>query len=101
MRFLWTMVKVAIALAIAVPVCIVLFAVTAGIVGTMIALAFIALRIALIGAVGYVGFRLVRRIFGGKRKTQVFPVQQLPVVDPYYQAAMRELDAEIGSVPIR
>jgi hypothetical protein len=95
------MVKVAIALAIAVPVCIVLFAVAAGIVGTILALAFVALKIALIGAVAYAGFRLVRRIVGGRRKTQVFPVQQLPIVDPYYQAAMRELDAEMGTAPGR
>jgi hypothetical protein len=101
MRFLWTMLKVAMVLAIAIPLCILAFAVTAGIVGTLFALAIMALRVVFVAALAYVGFRVVRRLFGGSRKAPPPEVHQLPSVDPYYQAALRELDAEMGHAPSR
>lgn len=96
MRFLWTLVKVVVVLAIAIPLCLFAFAVTMGVVGIVLRLAILALRVAILGVIGYVGFRVLRRIFGGSARPPAPPIRQLPVVDPYYQAAMRELDSEIG-----
>jgi hypothetical protein len=96
MRILWTLFKVILGLAIAIPVGIMVLALTGAVVGTLLALAFVALRLAIIGFVGYGMFRLAKHFF--------FPapapaprMHDLPPVDPYYQAAVRELDAELGT----
>jgi hypothetical protein len=96
MRILWTLFKVILGLAIAIPVGIMALALTGAVVGTLIAFAFLALRLAIIGFVGYGIFRLAKHLF--------FPapapaprMYDLPPVDPYYQAAVRELDAELGT----
>ena len=95
MRILWTLFKVMIALAIAIPLGFVALALTIGVVGTLLGLAVVALKLAFIGFVGYGLFRLVRRMFGASRKPTVPPVRDLPRPDPYYDAAMRELDMEL------
>lgn len=97
MRILWTLLKVTIGLAIA----ILALALTAGLVGTLIALAVIALKLAIVGAIGYGLFRLARAVLAPSRNVPPVPIRELsaPTRDPYYEAAMRELDAELGVRP--
>jgi hypothetical protein len=97
MRILWTLFKVMVGLAIAIPVGILLLALTAGVLGTMIAFAVFALRLAIIAFVGYGLFRLARHLFFKPSHPAAPVMRDLPPVDPYYQAAVRELDAELGT----
>lgn len=101
MRVLWTLLKVIIGLAIAIPVLFLALALTAGLVGTLVALAVIALKLAIVGAIGYGIFRLARAVFAPSRKAAPAPLRELsvPAPDPYYEAAVRELDAELGVRP--
>jgi hypothetical protein len=94
MRTLWTIFKVIVGLAIAIPVGIVALALTVGVLGTLLGLAFLMLRLAVVGLVGYGLYRVVRAVFGSSPRTPAPTVHELPRVDPYYEAAMRELDAE-------
>jgi hypothetical protein len=97
MRIFWTLFKVILGLAIAIPLGIMALALTAGLVGTLVALAMMALRLAVIALVGYGVFRVARLMFGSRPRRTVPRVPELPPpVDPYYEAAMRELDAEMG-----
>lgn len=93
MKIIWTLAKVAIGLAIAIPVGILALGLAAGLLGTMVGLAVLAARLAFLGLVGYGVYRLGRFFFGSKSKAPA-PAPELPRVDPYYEAAMRELDAE-------
>lgn len=97
MRILWTLFKVIVGLAIAIPVGILVFALTAGVVGTLLAFAILALRLAIIGFVGYGLFRLARHLFFTPSAPAAPVMRDLPPVDPYYQAAIRELDSELGT----
>ena len=86
MKVLWTLAKVVIALVILVPISLILL-------GT----AMIALRLALLALVVYVGFKLLARLFRGPApKSMPREIARIEPVDPYYSAAMRELDQEIG-----
>lgn len=96
MRILWTLLKLVIGLAIAIPLCMFVFSITLGVVGAVIGLAFLAVRLAIVGLVGYGVFRLARHLFAPAARPAAPVVRDLPPVDPYYQAAMRELDTEIG-----
>jgi hypothetical protein len=98
MRILWTLFKLMVGLAIAIPVTLVVLAVTVGIVGTLVGLAVLALKLACIAFVAYGAFRVARHLFWPARKPKNVPsMRELPAVsDPYYQAAMRELDSELG-----
>ena len=93
MRVLTTLLKVIIGLAIAIPVGLLALGLTVGLVGTMIGLALLALKLACIAFVGYGLYRVARFMFAPSPKPMA-PVRELPAVDPYYEAAMRELDAE-------
>jgi hypothetical protein len=94
MRVLWTLLKVILALCIAIPLGMIAVGLAMGILGSLFGIAVLVLRLAVIGFVGYGAFMLARRLFGSpKSRTQ--PVHELPSPDPYYQAAMRELDAEM------
>jgi len=98
MRILWTVFKVVIALAIMVPLGLLAFGLTMGLVGVVLGLAFIALKLAILAAVAYGVFRVAKSLFFGSSKpAPKRPVQSLPPRDPYYDAAMRELDAEMGT----
>jgi hypothetical protein len=97
MRIFWTLFKVFLGLAIAIPVGLVILALTAGLVGTLFSLAFIALRLAIVGLVAYGLFRLGKHLFAPAPKPSVARPRELPPSDPYYDAAMRELDTELGS----
>jgi hypothetical protein len=92
MRILWTIFKVIIGLAIAIPVGLLALALTFGVLGTLFGLVALVIKLAVVGLVGYGLFRVARLMFGSK--PQVAPVRELPPADPYYDAAMRELDME-------
>jgi threonine/homoserine/homoserine lactone efflux protein len=96
MRILWTLLKVIIGLAIAIPLGILALALTVGVVGTLVGLAFLALKLAVVGFLGYGAFRLLRAMFAPSPKLSAPAMRELPEADPYYNAAMRELDSELG-----
>jgi hypothetical protein len=97
MRVLWTLFKIIIGLAIAIPVGILALALTVGVVGTLVGLAIVALRLACVGFVAYGLYRLGRRLFAPAAPAP--RVHDLPPADAYgdayYHAAMRELDSEL------
>ena len=99
MKLLWTLLKVTLALVLIVPVGIILMATMLGIFGALLGIAMLTLRLAVMGLVAYGAFRLVAWLFRD-RAPRPAPKQPapLPPVDPYYQAAMRELDRD---VPVR
>ncbi len=99
MRVLWTSFKIMIGLAIAIPLGIVALVLTLGILGGMLALAVLALKLACLGFVGYGLFRVARHFLAPAPKPAQPTMRELNVPDPYYEAAMRELDAEIGRTP--
>jgi len=96
MRILWTLLKVIVGLAIAIPLGILAVALTLGLVGTVIGLAILALKLAVVGFIGYGAYRLLRSIFGSTPRVAAPMIHELPASDPYYNAAMRELDTELG-----
>ena len=95
MRVIWTLLKVVIALALLVPISIIVLATALGILGALIGVAILSLKIAVLAVIGYGAFRLVAHLFGGSARSTK-PIESLPPVDPHYEAAMRELDRELG-----
>jgi hypothetical protein len=97
MRVLWTLVKVAIALVLVIPVAIIVLATALGLFGALLGLAILTLRIAIIGLMLWGGFRLVKWMFRDRSPApRPREVQDAPRPDPHYEAAMRELDRELG-----
>ena len=89
MRILWTLIKVAVGLAIAIPLCMLALGLALGLIG-------LAIRVAILGAVAYGAYRVFRWMIGPRATARpAAPPVQLPPADPYYSAAMRELDAEL------
>jgi len=101
MRILWTLLKIVIGLAIAIPLGIVAIALALGVLGGLLGLAILALKLAFLGFVGYGLFKLARHMFAPSPKPKAQPLRELPMPDPYYEAAMRELDAEMRHTPQR
>ena len=101
MRILWTVFKVIIALAIAIPLGIVALVLALGILGGLLGLAVLALKLALVAFVGYGVFRVARYFFAPAKKQKAPPFRELPMPDPYYEAAIRELDSEMGRTSSR
>jgi hypothetical protein len=101
MRILWTLLKIVIGLAIAIPLGIVAIALALGVLGGLLGLAILALKLAFLGFVGVGLFKLARHFFGSSPKPAARPIRELPMPDPYYEAAMRELDAEMRRTPQR
>lgn len=101
MRIIWTLVKIIIAAAIIVPLAIIALGLGLGILGALIGLAVLSLKLAVLALIGYGVFKLATKLFGGSKAPAPPPVQQLPTYDPHYEAAMRELDRELGEVPRR
>jgi hypothetical protein len=95
MRIMWTLFKIIIVLAITIPVALFALALAAGILGTVVGLALTALRIACIALVGYGVYRIARFLFAPTSASAKPVVSELPAADPYYVAAMRELDSEL------
>jgi hypothetical protein len=96
MRILWTLLKIVIGLAIAIPLGVLALALTLGVLGTLLGLAILALKLACVALVGYGAFRVLRRVVGHSSGGCATRLRELPAPDPYYRAAMRELDAELG-----
>jgi hypothetical protein len=96
MRILWTLAKIIIGLAIAIPLGVVALALALGVLGSLLGLAFMALRLACVAFVGYGVFRAARYFLAPDPKPASYPPRELTMPDPYYEAAMRELDAEMG-----
>jgi hypothetical protein len=100
MKVLWTLLKIVIALALVIPLSIIVLATALGILGALVGVAILALKLAVFGLVGLGVFRLITRLVrgaaNGKRRNTV---TELPPADPHYEAAMRELDRELGQVP--
>jgi hypothetical protein len=98
MKVLWTFLKVILVLALLGPLAIIALATTVGILGALVGLAFFALRIAFVGFVIWGAYRLLKALFGSDSPKPVSPeVRSLPPRDPHYEAALRELDRELGS----
>jgi hypothetical protein len=99
MKVLWTLLKVAAALVVLIPVSLIML----GLFGTVLGLAVALLRLAVIGLLAYGAFKLVARLVRGPAAPRVEPKQapRLTSVDPYYQAAMRELDSELPEARAR
>ena len=90
MKALWTLAKIVVGLAIFIPVTLIVL-------GTAVAVAAIAFRLALLALVAYGAFKLVGRLFRGPKPVPaVREIPALKPVDPYYTAAMRDLDRELG-----
>jgi hypothetical protein len=97
MRLLWTLLKVAIGIVLVVPVCIIVLATVLGLFGALLGLAILALRIAVVGLIAYGAFRLIANLMRGpKARPEPKQLADAPKVDPYYEAAMRELDRDMG-----
>ena len=96
MRVLWTLLKVIVGLAIAIPLGIVALVVTMGVLGTVLGLAVLALKLACVAFVGYGLFRVVRHFLAPTTAPAARSTRELSAPDPYYAAAMRELNAEMG-----
>ena len=97
MRLLWNLFKVVIVLALAIPISIIVLATALGILGALVGFAILALKVAVIALVGWGVFRVITHLLGGPTKGEKTTVHQLPPVDPHYEAAMRELDRDLGS----
>jgi hypothetical protein len=100
MKVLWTIVKVALGLALIIPLGIVVLATAMGILGTLFGLAVFVLRIAVVGLIAFGAFKLLSSLLGwGTPRRAEAPVvrELLPPRDPHYEAAMRELDRELGT----
>ena len=96
MRIFWKLFKVVLAAAILIPLGLFMLALAFGLLGTLVGLALIAVKLACLGLVTYGVYRVARWFFSsGSRPATPPPVHSLPPRDPYYEAAMRELDAEI------
>ena len=97
MRIFWTLLKVIIGLAIAIPIGLFVLALTVGLVRTLVRLAVMAFVLACVAFVGLSLFRVMRRLFWSSPAQPEAPVvHDLPRADPYYEAAMREIDSELG-----
>jgi hypothetical protein len=100
MKALWTLLKIVIALALAIPLSIIVLATALGILGALVGIAILALKVAVFGLVGWGVFRLITRLVGGSADgTRRNAISAPPPVDPHYEAAMRELDRDLGEVP--
>ena len=78
MRVLWTLIKIIVGLAIAIPLGVVALALTLGLVGTLIGVAILVLKLACVGLVGYGLYRVVRIAFGSS-KTPARPRSSTPI----------------------
>ena len=99
MRLLWTLGKVLLALVLIVPAAMIVLALMLGLLGTVLGLTMLVIRLAFVGVIGWGAFRLLKAAFGSS--SPIPRVETLPPVpprDPHYEAAMRELDEELGGV---
>ena len=97
MRVLWTLLKVVLVLAIVLPVALIALGTGFVVVAALLGLTILALKVAFFGLIAYGGFRLVSRLFRGPTpRPQSREIPATPPVDRHYEAAIRELDRELG-----
>jgi hypothetical protein len=90
MKVFWTLAKLVIALVVLIPLSLIVL-------GT----AVLALRLALLAFVAYLGFKLVARLFRGPAaKNEPKQIPRPESVDRHYEEALRELDRDLGE-PVR
>ncbi|HEX2779582.1 MAG TPA: hypothetical protein VHM30_08795 [Gemmatimonadaceae bacterium] len=99
MRVVWTLLKVIIGLAIAIPLAMIVFATTLGVLGALIGLTFVALKFAIFALIAVGAFKLLSRLFRSSPAPTAPLAKALPPADPHYEAAMRELELELGERP--
>jgi hypothetical protein len=98
MNVLWTVVKIVVGLVVLIP----LGLIALGLVGTVLGLAIALLRLALLGLLVYGAFKLIGRVFRRTpRSVQPKEAPRLTPADPYFQAAMRDLDQELPEARTR
>lgn len=81
------------------PLAIIVLATALGLFGALLGLAVLALKLAFFGLIALGLVKLGKRLFGRSKPTPVASPASLPSADPYYRAAMRELDRELGDLP--
>jgi hypothetical protein len=97
---LWKLAKIVLALALAIPLSIIVLVTAVGTLGALFAIAVLVLKVAVVGLIGWGVYRLITSLMRGSTAAPKRPVvSQLPPVDRHYEAAMRELDRELGEVP--
>ena len=97
MRFLWTLLKIAIGLCLILPLGIIVLATALGLFGALLGLAMLTLRFAIVGLVIYGAVKLLTHLFRDPAKApRMQAIPPAAPVDPYYEAAKRELDRELG-----
>ena len=96
MKLLWTLVRVVITLAILIPVSVFAMGTAIAVFGTLVGLAAVAIGLAVLGLVAHGAFRLAARLLRPKRSHTLSQLPQLKSEDPYYTAALRELDRELS-----
>lgn len=95
MRTLWTLFKIIIGLAIAIPIGVVVLALTLGVLAGLLGLAVLALKLVVVAIIGYALFKVGRHLFAPTPTPTTQPARELTKPDPYYEAAMRDLNAHI------
>jgi hypothetical protein len=98
MKMLWTFVKVVLVLCLAIPVSFFVLTTAIGILGALVGLAALAIRLAIVGVVVWGAYRLIKALVGGRSETTRPREIAMPRVDPYYEAAVKEVDRDIGWV---
>ena len=93
MKVLGTLLKVAVAIVVLIPVSVIMLAVF----GTVLGLAIMLVRVAVLGLMAFGAFKLLSRLMRGPAsRAQPRETPRLAPVDPYYQAALRELDRDLA-----
>ena len=99
MRLLWTLGKVLLALVLIIPVTMIVLVMALGLLGTVLGLTIFAIKLALLGVIAWGAYRLFKVLFGPSSPS---PRVETPIISPprdlHYEAAMRELDRELGDV---
>jgi hypothetical protein len=98
MKLLWNIAKVLIVLALAIPVSLLVLTTALGVLGALVGLAAIAIRLAVVGAIAWVAWRVIKAVVRGPDAPVAPRVISSPRVDPYYEAAMREVDRDVGVI---
>src|SRR3712207_8556907 len=97
MRVLWTLLKVVVALAIVLPLSVIALATGFIAVGMLLGLAILVLKALVAGILVWGGFKLLARLLRGPApRSQPRAIAATPPGDRHYEAALRELDRELG-----
>jgi hypothetical protein len=104
MRVLWTLVKLVIGLVLVIPISIIVLAAVLGVFGALLGLAILALKLAVVGLIAWGGFRVITGLLRTSTvrarpavRSRPEEIADAPKADPYYEAAVRELDRDLGA----